>query len=116
VRTNCTREEWGGDNEIQLWAYITQTTIVVTNKVGNSYMIYNPNVHDIPTMRQTDTLQEMHDQLKQEGREPAYLMYNGVHYNPIVHERQGELVLGEDMPEWIASPTTKAEKNGANTC
>ena len=27
VRSNCNREEWGGDNDIQLWAYITQTTI-----------------------------------------------------------------------------------------
>jgi hypothetical protein len=27
-----------------------------------------------------------------------------VHYNPIVHERQEELVLSEDMPEWITPP------------
>ena len=102
--SNCTREEWGGENEVQLWAYITQTTIVVTNKVGDFYTVYNPNVHEIPTMKQTDTLQEMHDQLKQEGQEPAYLIYNGVHYNPIIHGRQGELVMREAMPEWVDPP------------
>jgi hypothetical protein len=74
------------------------------NKVRDWCTIDNPNVHEIPTMKQTDTLQEIHGQLRQEGREPAYLIYNGVHYNPIVRERQGELVLSEDMPEWVAPP------------
>ena len=55
-------------------------------------------------MKQNNTLQEMHDPLTQEGREPAYLIYNGVHYNTIVHERQGELGLNEIMPEWAAPP------------
>jgi hypothetical protein len=27
-----------------------------------------------------------------------------VHYNPIVHERQEEMVMREVMPEWIAPP------------
>jgi hypothetical protein len=27
-----------------------------------------------------------------------------MHYNPILHERQGELVLSEDVPEWVAPP------------
>ena len=107
VQSHCIREEWGGDDEIQLWAYITQTTIVVTNKVRYRYTIYNSNsnVHEMPTMKQNNTLQEMHDQLTQVGREPAYLIYSGVHYNPIVHERQGASV--ERKYAGMGSPTPK---------
>ena len=39
------------------------------------------------------------------GRELAYLIYNGVHYYPIVHERQGELVLNENITGWVAPPS-----------
>ena len=46
----------------------------------------------------------MHDQLKQEGWELAYLIYNGVHYNPIIHGIQGELVMKDAMPEWVDPP------------
>jgi hypothetical protein len=87
--------------------------------VATRFIIYNhnPNVHEIPTMKQTDTLHEMHDQLTQEGREPAYLIFNEVHYNPTMHGTQGELVLREDMPEWVASPPKRkrAEQTQAET-
>ena len=41
--SHCSREEWGGDNELAIWAYIAQTTIIVTHKTLNTY------IHDTHT-------------------------------------------------------------------
>ena len=43
IRKECPREHWGGANELALWAYITNTIVVVTNKNTDTCMVYEPN-------------------------------------------------------------------------
>ena len=47
----CSREDWGGDNELCLWAYITQTTIILTNKNHSTYTMYKPDRDYLPVIQ-----------------------------------------------------------------
>jgi hypothetical protein len=65
---------------LELWAYITQTTIIVMNKVQGQITVYTSDPHTLPEMKPACDLGVLHTKLKQEGSIPIYLMYNGVHY------------------------------------
>ena len=56
------------------------------NKVQGQITIYTPDPHTLPDMKPACDLGTLHAKLKKEGNIPVYLMYNGVHYNPIVHD------------------------------
>ena len=106
VRENCSRDEWGGQNELKLWAYITQTTIIVMHKVQGQITIYTPDPHTLPEMKPVCDLATLHAKFIQEECISAYLMYNGTHYNPIVHDNMQLKPLSDHMPEWEAPPPT----------
>jgi hypothetical protein len=110
VRANFNREEWGGQNELKLWLYITQTTIIVTGKVQDQFTVYGPDLHTLPEMRLTSTHPRLHTKLIQEDKMLVYLMYNGVHYNPIIYDSTPPLSLSENMPEWDPPPSSQEEK------
>jgi hypothetical protein len=110
VRENCSRDEWGGQNELKLWAYITQTTIIVMHKVQGQITIYTPDPHTLPEMKPVCDLATLHAKFIQEECISAYLMYNGTHYNPIVHDNMQLKPLSDHMPEWEAPPPPKRKR------
>ena len=98
--TRCSREEWGGDNELAIWAYTAQTTIVVAHKTSNTYTIYTPDVHTMLEMKPVSTLGSTHRQISCVRSEPVYLIYDGCHYKPIMHARSVPIRPVHDMPQW----------------
>ena len=75
VRTKCSRGEGGGgQNELKLWAYITQTTIIIVHKVCNQATVYTPDPHTLPEMKLASDLGMLHAKLKQDGKIPMHLM------------------------------------------
>ena len=66
------------------WAYITQTTIILTNKNHSIYtMMYQPDRNPLPTIHDARQLQRLHDTFMLRASKHVYLMYDGYHYNPI---------------------------------
>ena len=110
MRENCSRDKWGGQNELKLWAYITQTTIIVMHKVQGQITIYTPDPHALPDMKPACDLATLHAKLIQEDRISAYLMYNGTHYNPIVNDNMQLKPLSDHMPEWETPPPPKRKR------
>jgi hypothetical protein len=110
VQATCGRDEWGGQNELKLWAYITQTTIVVMHKVQGQITVYTSDPHALPEMKPACGLGVLHTKLKQEGNTPMYLMYNGVHYNPVVYDTMQLKPLSDHMPEWETPPSPKRKR------
>ncbi len=82
----------GGNNELALWAYITQTPIIVTHETLNTYTIYKSDVHTMPEKKRVSTLRSTHLQITRDYSEPVYLIYNGYHYNPIIHARSTQII------------------------
>ena len=114
--SHCSREEWGGDNELAIWAYIAQTTIIVTHKTSNTYTIYTPDVHTMPEIQPVSTLSRTHRQITCARSEPVYLIYDGYHYNPIMHARSVPIRPVHDMPQWTPPPPSRKrarDKSGA---
>ena len=114
IQTNtshaCSREDWGGDNELCLWAYITQTTIILTNKNRNTYTMYQPDRNSLPTIHDARQLQRLHDSFILRGTEHAYLIYDGYHYNPIRYTNETPRDKNITMPIWVADPPTQKGK------
>ena len=113
IQTNtkhpCSRGEWGGDNELSLWAYITQTRIIVTNKTTHTFTKYHPNRYTLPTIHEVATLRRMHDTLTAQDKQPIYLTHNGYHYNPIKYERATPIHTNFNMPTMGSKPTHNTE-------
>ena len=105
--SHCSREEWGGDNELAIWAYIAQTTIIVTHKTLNTYTIHTPDVHTMPEMKPVSTLSSTHRQITCIHSEPVYLIYDGYHYNPVIHARSVPIRPVHDMPQWTPPPPSQ---------
>ena len=114
IQTNtshaCSREDWGGDNELCLWAYITQTTIILTNKNHSTYTMYQPDRNSLPTIHDARQLQRLHDNFILRGIEHAYLIYDGYHYNPIRYTNETPRNKNITMPIWVADPPTQKGK------
>ena len=72
--------------------------------------IYTPDPHALPDMKPACDLGTLHAKLIQEGHIPAYLMYNGTHYNPIVHNNMQPKLLSDHMPEWETPPPPKRKR------
>ena len=102
--SHCSEKEWGGNNELALWAYITQTPIIVTHETLNTYTIYKSDVHTMPEKKRVSTLRSTHLQITRDYSEPVYLIYNGYHYNPIIHARSTKIIPICDMPQWTPPP------------
>ena len=107
----CSRENWGGDNELCLWAYITQTTIILTNKNHSTYTMYKPDRGSLSTIQDARQLQRLHDTFVLRGTKHAYLMYDGHNYNPIQYGNATSQDKNFTMPIWeTSSPTVRRKK------
>ena len=104
------KKSGGGNNELALWAYITQTPIIVTHETLNTYTIYKSDVHTMPEKKQVSTLRSTHLQITRDYSEPVYLIYNGYHYNPIIHARSTKIIPICDMPQWTPPPPPPPRK------
>ena len=98
-----------GNNELALWAYITQTQIIVTHETLNTYTIYKSDVHTMPEKKRVSTLRSTHLQITRDYSEPVYLIYNGYHYNPTIHARSTQIIPIGDMPQWTPTHTPTEE-------
>jgi hypothetical protein len=95
----CTVEQWGGINELQLWAMIIQRTVIVLDKTYNMATVYTPTGDELPKKIDMKNVAKLHHNLTRNKQRPEYLLYNGMdHYNGI--KRQ--------------TPTIKEIYNGMN--
>ena len=108
------KKSGGGNNELALWAYITQTPIIVTHETLNTYTIYKSDVHTMPEKKRVSTLRSTHLQITRDYSEPVYLIYNGYHYNPIIHARSTQIKPICDMPQWTPPPNPPPRKRTKN--
>ena len=76
------------------------------HKVQGQITIYTPDPHTLPEMKPVCDLATLHAKFIQEECISAYLMYNGTHYNPIVHDNMQLKPLSDHMPELEAPPPT----------
>jgi len=88
---HCPRSDWGGVNEIQMWAMIAGTQVIVIDKQMSNCTIYLPKGDTIPRRYSLDIITQQHCNWKRNGKPPQYLLYNGVdHYNGIVYKKSTE--------------------------
>ena len=80
------------------------------HKVQGQITIYTPDPHALPDMKPACDLGTLHAKLIQEGNIPVNLMYNGVHYNPIVHDNMQLKLLSEYRPDWETHPPPKRKR------
>ena len=97
-------------NELALWAYITKSTIIVTNKSRDTFRVYTPNRSEMPLDHRIGELETMHHTLTANNNAPAYLVYDGNHYNPLMYAHRKQLDEEPDMPEWVDDTRTTATK------
>ena len=140
-QTQISREEWGGNNEIQIWANISATYITVIDNDLDSAMTYHPgedhqmgkncnrkNRDKLPTRidrieTNVDELYTQHIQLFRKGARQRYLLIgnSGTHYNAIEmtgqQTREGEMEPEPEAnkPEEQDTPHQAQQENGIQT-
>jgi hypothetical protein len=84
--------------------------VIVTNKNTDRFMVYEPNRTVLPHSHPVNELEAMHTEYINNNTPPAYLIYDGYHYNPIMYEHTKQLDDDPLMPEWIEYTTTTSKK------
>jgi hypothetical protein len=63
----------------------------IIHNVQGQVLVYGPDPHTLPEMKVASDLGTLHIKLMQEDKSLVYLMYNGVHYNPIIYNNMPPL-------------------------
>jgi hypothetical protein len=110
VEAHCLNNEWGGDNEVQLWSELSGDVIIVINVEHETATVYTPQVWEtgilleMPQAENIEKLRKLHLRHATAGsRKPQYLLYGQNHYNSIsylpgttLHANKGTAREAED--------------------
>lgn len=81
----CNRREWGGINEVQLWAMIIQQTVTILDTKYTMATSYEPDGTTLPLRMKMEDLRTRHYNMTRNGKKPEYILYDGIHhYNGII--------------------------------
>ena len=125
IKTNepvtCTVEQWGGINEIQLWAMIIQRTVIVLDRTYNVATLYKPSGDELPKKIDMKNIAKVHHNLNRNGKRPEYLLYNGInHYNGISRQNPTVMELYKGMNHYngtksVSRPRTREARSGSES-
>jgi hypothetical protein len=81
----CNRREWGGINEVQLWAMIIQQTVTILDTKYMMATSYEPDGTALPRRMKIEDLRARHYNMTRNGKKPGYILFDGInHYNGII--------------------------------
>ena len=84
ISSHCDRSQWGGINEIQIWAMIIKHKVIVLDSEYDTATVYHPDGNTLPQRIRLDKLNILHNTETRQHKQLQYLLYNGRdHYNSI---------------------------------
>ena len=84
VKSHCSRSQWGGINEVQIWAMIINQTVVVLDSNTDKATIFHPKGNELPKTVNLEDMNKIHNTEHRQNKKLQYILYNGRdHYNGI---------------------------------
>ena len=87
ISSHCNRTQWGGINEIQIWAMIIKQKVIILDCKLDTATIFLPIGDTLPMTVNLERLNNMHNTDNRQNKKSQYILYNGSdHYNSIPAE------------------------------
>jgi hypothetical protein len=87
VSSHCNRSQWGGINEIQIWAMIIKQKVLVLDSKFDTATVFHPTGDTLPKKVTVDQVNILHNTETRQNKKPQYILYTGRdHYNSISAE------------------------------
>ena len=84
VSSHCSRLQWGGINEVQIWAMIINQEVVVLDSNTDKATIFHPKGNELPKTVNLEDMNKRHNTGLRQNKKAQYILYNGRdHYNGI---------------------------------
>merc|ERR1711966_356232 len=87
ISSHCNRSQWGGINEVQIWAMIIKQKVIILDSKLETATIFHPIGDTLPVTVNLEKLNKMHNIDNKQNKKSQYILYNGIdHYNSIAED------------------------------
>jgi hypothetical protein len=96
----CNRRDWGGMNEVQLWAMIIQRTVTILDTKYTMATSYEPDGTTLPSRMKIEELRTRHYDMTRNGKKLEYILYDGIHhYNGMISRAICDVTQNIDLTQ-----------------
>merc|ERR1711966_321499 len=78
ISSHCNRSQWGGINEVQIWAMIIKQKVIILDSKLDTATIFHPQGNTLPKTVKLETMNQIHNTEIRQNNKPQCILFNGI--------------------------------------